>query len=432
MNLAGTSLLNGIAVLTKVGTMLVLNKVLAVHVGPAGYGVIGQFQNVVTIASTLASGALGNGVVKYTAEHGGDLARQRRVWHTASTLGLSGAAFLAVVLVVAREPVAAWSLGDAGLHGVVIALALALSPMVLNGLLLAILNGRKEVRAHVTATIVGSLVTAVAAVTLVVAHGLVGALFALATSQAVSLLATAWLFRRTLRLGWRDVLGALDRPTARRLGAFALMGLTAAVAAPVGQLLIRDGMAARFGWDDAGLWQALWKISELHLLLLTSTLSLYFLPRFSEIRDGALLRREVLAGYRFVLPLVLASSALIWWQSERIVRLLLTGEFLPLVDAMGLQLLGDVLKIGSWVMAFTMISHAQTRTFIVTEIAFTVLLVVAMLGLASRYGLVGAAAGYAATYAVYWVVMARVFRRLTARLDAESATPSGAAVRAPL
>ena len=47
MTLLKTSALNGIAVLTRVGTALLLNKILAVHVGPAGYAVIGQFQSLV-------------------------------------------------------------------------------------------------------------------------------------------------------------------------------------------------------------------------------------------------------------------------------------------------------------------------------------------------------------------------------------------------
>ena len=37
----------------KLGTVLVLNKVLAVWVGPSGYAVIGQFQSVVAMVALL-------------------------------------------------------------------------------------------------------------------------------------------------------------------------------------------------------------------------------------------------------------------------------------------------------------------------------------------------------------------------------------------
>ena len=68
MTLLGTSFFSALAVLTKLATSLYLNKILAVYVGPAGYGVIGQFQSLVSMVTTFASGAVNTGVTKYTAE----------------------------------------------------------------------------------------------------------------------------------------------------------------------------------------------------------------------------------------------------------------------------------------------------------------------------------------------------------------------------
>jgi PST family polysaccharide transporter len=412
MTLLRTSLLSALAVLTKLGTSLFLNKVLAIFVGPAGYGVIGQFQSLVSVATTLASGAVNTGVVKYTAEYADDKPRQRTVWATAGTLGLLGALVAGAVLVVLRQPLSRWLLGGEEHAHVLVWLAVALPLVVLNGLMLAILNGRKAVRALVAANIGGSVLGAVVAGALVATRGLEGALVALASSQAIACGVTAWLFRRACAERWRDLAGRLDRRVVRSLGGYAVMALTSAVAAPLGQMLIRDQLAAHAGWELAGLWQAMSKVSETHLMLLTSTLSIYFLPRYAEIRDGPALRQEVAKGYAFVLPVVLASALLLYAFRERLVALLLTRDFLPLADALGLQLVGDVLKIGSWLLAFTMVSHARTRAFVVTEVLFTAVMVGATVGLAERWGLRGAAAAYALTYATYWATMAGLFQRL--------------------
>ncbi|BBI60616.1 hypothetical protein HSBAA_19220 [Vreelandella sulfidaeris] len=69
MTLIKTSLLNGIAVVIKMLTLLGLNKILAIYVGPTGYAAIGNFQNAVQMITTFASGAINTGVVKYTAEY---------------------------------------------------------------------------------------------------------------------------------------------------------------------------------------------------------------------------------------------------------------------------------------------------------------------------------------------------------------------------
>ena len=90
MTLIKTSLLNAIAVVIKMLTILGINKILAVYVGPTGYAALGQFQNAVQMITTFGSGAINTGVTKYTAEYFEDEAAQRKVWQTGGTIALVG------------------------------------------------------------------------------------------------------------------------------------------------------------------------------------------------------------------------------------------------------------------------------------------------------------------------------------------------------
>jgi polysaccharide transporter, PST family len=416
MSLVRTSALNALSVATRILTAVLLNKVVAVYVGPAGYGVIGQFQNLVGIVSTLASGGVNTGVTRYTAEYSGQAERQRSVWRTASSLGLIGAGSCALVLVLARQPLASWALGNADYADVPVWLAASLVFLVMNGLMLAILTGCKAVRSLVFANIAGSLISASLAATLVSTRGLHGALVAIATSQAIACGVTWLVFSKARVAAVCDLFGRIEPGMVKRLGAYALMALTSALAIPLAQLFIRDQIALDLGWAGAGLWQALWKISELHLMLLTTTLSVYLLPRFAEIQNGDELVRELRASYRFVLPLSLATCLAIYALRTPLVKGLLTAEFLPLVGVLGLQLVGDWLKINSWVMAYTMVSHSMTRIFILTEVCFALLLAFSTVLMARHFGLLGTAAAYALTYAAYWLAMTAVCRSLVSRL----------------
>jgi PST family polysaccharide transporter len=405
MNLVKTSLLNGLAVAIRLGTSVALNKVLAVYVGPAGFGVIGQFQSFVAMLGNFAGGAFNTGVTKYTAEYHDDNPRQQAVWRTAATMGLLGSACLAVPVLVFRESIAVALLADASLASVFGWLSLSLLLMAMNGLMMAILNGRKAVSAYVAANVVGGLFSAGVAMTAVVHWGLYGALLSTALSQPIACGITAWFFQRALPIPWRSFVGRVDSRVAQSLGGYALMTATSAIVVPFSQIAIRDGLVRMHGWEMAGLWQAMWRISETHLMLLTTTLSLYFLPRFSEIREGDALRAEVRRCYQYVLPIVLTSAAAIFVFRELLIATLLSRKFLPMSDALAWNLLGDILKIASWITAFTMISHARTSLFVASEIAASLLLVGSVLALAGPFGLIGAAMGYGVTYAIYWIVM---------------------------
>lgn len=418
MTLIKTSFLNAIAVLVRVGTGLMLNKVLAVYVGPTGYAIIGQFQSLVAMIMGISSGAIGTGVTKYTAEYHDRPELQRTVWRTAAAMALVGSAAGAALLLLARESLAVWLLADAVYAQAFVWLALSLTLMVANGLMLAIMNGKKVISAFILANIAGSVIGAGVSLGLVVSHGLYGALVALGFGQATACLVTVWLFRKACSIRWRDLLGRFDPATARRLSVFALMVVVSALVVPSSQILIRDQLGAILGLHTTGLWQAMWRISDLHLMLITSTLTVYFLPRFSELPAGPALRREVLRAYRFVIPVVIATSITIYLFRDLMVRSLLTHEFMPLADVLGWQLFGDAIKICSWVSAYTMISHARLRTFIVTEVIFSSILIATTIVGAHADGLRGTAIGYSITYFIYCVTTVVILVKMTSTVDA--------------
>lgn len=69
MNFLKTSLLSAISTFIKLASNLVINKVIAIYIGPAGIALIGQFQNFLTVVTTLGNGAINAGVTKYVAEY---------------------------------------------------------------------------------------------------------------------------------------------------------------------------------------------------------------------------------------------------------------------------------------------------------------------------------------------------------------------------
>lgn len=411
MTLFKTSAWNAIAVVLRVLTALGLNKILALYVGPSGYAVIGQFQNFISMLTTFASGAINTGVTKYTAEYHADEAQQHRLWRTAGTIAACGCVVASFLIITLRHRLAFWLLNDDTFSSIFLWLGLSLGLYVLNALLLAILNGKKDIRRYVMASIAGSIVGILVTGGLAAAWGLYGALVALAVNQSIVALVTLSLcYRATwFRIGY--LWGRIDHAKTRNLAKYAMMALTTAAVVPVSQILIRNHLIQEFGWESAGHWQAMTKISELYLLLLTSTLSLYYLPRLSEIRAADELKAEIIKGYRFILPMAVAGALSLNILRDFITVTLFATSFAPMKDLFPWQLSGDVLKIGSWLLAFVMLAHSMTRAYIITEILFSALQVLLVITATSIYGLRGAPMAYCLCYALYWITMFGVITR---------------------
>jgi len=406
MTLIKTSLLNGIAVFIKMLTLLGINKILAIYVGPAGYAALGQFQNAVQMITTFASGAINTGVTKYTAEYYEDEARQCLVWRTAGTIALVGSLVTAVIIALFNRPLAAWFLQDASYGGVFLWFASTLVLFTFNTLLLAILNGKKEISRYVLANIAGSIFALVVTTIMVIRFGLYGAFVALAVYQSISFFVTLLLCYKAPWFKVSHLFGGIDKQTALNLGKYSAMALTSAACVPVSHILVRNHLGQTLGWEAAGYWEAIWRLSAAYLMVVTTTLSVYYLPRLSELKEPSEIIKEILQGYKIILPVAALSGLLIYLLRDFIIRVLFSAEFAPMEQLFAWQMVGDTLKIGSWILAYLMLGKAMMKLFILSEIMFAGIFYLLTVFLISHMGLEGVALAHSVNYMIYWLVMA--------------------------
>lgn len=397
-------------------TLLGINKILAVYIGPAGYAALGQFQNAVQMITTFASGAINTGVTKYTAEYYEDEARQHNVWRTAGTIALVGSLVTAVLISLFNRPLAAWFLKNEDYGSVFLWFAATLLLFTFNTLLLAILNGKKEIGRYVLANIASSVFALIVTGVMATKFGLYGALVALAIYQSITFFITFLLCYNAPWFKIKYLFGGIEKQAAFNLGKYAAMALTSAVCVPISHILVRDHLGENFGWDAAGYWEAMWRLSAAYLMLITTTLGVYYLPRLSELKNSHDIKIEIIQGYKIILPVAVLSSLIIYLLRDYIIEVLFTKEFAPMRVLFGWQMLGDSLKIGSWILAYLMVGKAMFKIFIFSEIVFASGFVVLTWELTYLIGLEGVAVAHAVNYFIYWIFMAFVIKR---KLNAE-------------
>jgi PST family polysaccharide transporter len=392
MSLVKTSLLNGIAVAVKIGVAIILNKIIAVNIGPAGYAVIGQFQSTIAVVTSLSGGLMAPGITKGTAEHFDNEARQFLLWQTAVKISVIAVLIMSVTILLASHWLAVNILHRLDMSSVFVGL-------------LAVVNGKKEIGIYVAANICGSCLSLTIVGLLTYLWGLYGALMAIAVSPSILLLSTGVLIRRRMWFKLTAFWGKVDPTIFRELSGFGLMGLTSALSAPLAYFFIRNFLVESIGLSAAGYWQASWKISEIYLMLVTTSLSTYYLPRLAEIKTAEALKKEICKVYVFILPIAMSAALLMYLLRDYMIGSLFSENFGPMRDLFSWQLTGDVIKIGSWILSFVMLGRSMVKLFILTELVFSVSFYFMTLELVSRYGLVGVSMAYAFNYGIYWVAM---------------------------
>jgi O-antigen/teichoic acid export membrane protein len=177
-----------------------------------------------------------------------------------------------------------------------------------------------------------------------------------------------------------------------------------AISLPLVQILVRDQLARHSGMASVGLLQGVMRISDMYVGLATNVLAMYYLPRFSEIRQAHELRRELGRAIMLIVPCVGGVSLGLYLLRDLIIHIVLTPQFLPMRDLFGWQMSGNVLKIVAWLLGALLTAKAHPLALAVFE-ALTYVFWWGVAGqLVELHGAVGATQAYAITYAAYTLV----------------------------
>lgn len=408
MTLIKTSVLTAISTVVKMIAGFAINKVIAVYAGPSGLAFIGQLQNFISISTTLSNGAINNGVVKYTAEYKTD-EEKKKLFSTALKISVSSALFIAILIAIFAPYISAKIFNTNAYVNIIYTFAITVIFYSLNSLLLSILNGQKEITKYVSVNIANSLFSLLLVTVLTILFNLQGALYALVLNQSIVFFVTLFFLMKTTWFSKDFFNHTFDKNEVKKLSHFSFMAITSVLSVMGSVLFIRNYIGTHLSWEEAGFWQGIMYISDAYLLVITMTLSVYYLPRLSEIQETSLLKQEIFNGYKIILPVVIVLASLIFMLKVFIIHILFTENFLPMTELFLWQLIGDVIKIAAWLIAYLMLAKAKSKIFISTEILFSLMYVLFSVYFINTYGLVGVTYAFALNYLIYFIVLSYLF-----------------------
>lgn len=415
MKLVKTTFFTSIITFVRIGSGFVSSKIVAMITGPSGVAIIGAFGNFIAIVLIFANGAINTGVVKYTAEYDGDSVRLTSLFSTSLKISIFCSAITGLLLIVLAPYWAIWLLTNTLYTNVIRVLGITIILYSLNTLLISILNGKGQIKSYTVVNAAGSIIGLIMTVVLVYFYKVQGALYSLVLTPSIVFFVTASLIVKTPWFRWDFFKEAFNKTIGTQLSRFSLMAVVSAVTVPVAEIVLRNIVIAKVSINSAGYWQGMMKVSDGYLLLITTSLSTYYLPKLSSLKTDGDLRKEIYSGYKIIIPAVLISCCAIFFLRFLIIRVLYTSDFLPMESLFIWQLVGDFLKICAWVLSYLMLAKAMTKVFILTEVIFNVSYVILGYVFLNVFHLQGVTIAFAVNYLIYLITMVFVFRKLLFR-----------------
>ena len=373
---------------------------LSLRGGPELVAFWAQLGSLIELVAGVALAGVGTGISVLVAQAGRP-ERQRDLLRESLRLGLAVSA--PVMLVVAAGSLA-FPEKLAGLSHSLVALAAAVGcaaviPGMLNGYWLG-----QQRRDLMLALAIGSAAVQLAAA---IAAPQPHVLAAVALAQALPALAALFVF------GPGPAEAPPERGRDRRLlRRYILPGLVIGALTPLATVAVRGIVSLEMSWHEAGLLQALWRVSDWVASVAAGVMAVYFLPRLAAAHRTPQFAAELKrAALTTILPAAVALSALAVFQ--RPVFELLYDESFRMSDAtVALFFAGTLARIASWLPLYALYAMRRTRALVIGEFLSMPLFAV-LLAAHPQLTLEAAGALWLASYLAYGLFNLWAVRRVS-------------------
>lgn len=412
--LVNTSVFTGISTVIKLITAFLTAKIISIYLGPDGLGILGQLNSFVAIIMVLSTGAVTNGVIKYLSEFNENKAAKMKIIKAAVLITGFCSVIISLVVILFSH---FWSKilfkENAEQYNLIIVIfGFTVFFYASFALFTAILNGLKYFKEFNYLGIITSLVGLFFSVLLIINWGVFGALLAAVTYQSIVFIFIFIFKNRIPELSYNEFKSAKPQSDDyKNLFKFSIMTLVSSILLPLSQIIIRNFITNQSNGVNMGFYEAINRLSNIYLTLVTTTLSVYYLPKLSGLSDENLLKKEIINGYKFILPITTLILFSVYFVRNFIIEIAFSDSFSAMESFFIPQLIGDFFKIASWLLAFQMIAKAMVKMYIITEVVFSVLIVVLTHFLLNLYGGIGAIYAYMINYLVYFVTMLIIFNK---------------------
>jgi len=388
------------------------NKVIALLLNPSGMGILGVYQSITNLTSTVSGmGINESGARQVALSFGtGDQLTISRTFLSLRRIAFFTGICGAVLLLFSSKWVSLLTFSNSG-HALDLALlSVTLFFGAVSGGQLALIQGTRQIKNLAKINVLGPLWGTILSLPIIFFLGMKGIVSYLIIMSATNLVASWWYSKKIKiiapKINWRKSL--FDAKPLLTLGTAFMFGNLLNVGV---QYLLRVLVIRYIGLDAAGEYQASAILSTVYVSILFKAMATDFYPRLSAVSYNdqeckLLVNKQIETGLLLAVPGVLATLTF----APQVIVLFYSSKFMLAVDVLKWQILGVFLQVVTWPIGYMLRAKGDGRVFFATELfGNCVHLTLAWLGI-KYFDLPGIGMAYFAMNIAYFILIYRIVR----------------------
>ena len=409
--------LNAISVMIQFVLGIFSVRIVSEYLGASGMAFTGNFRSFTTLFKSISVLGLKEGLIKLFLEKTDQEEDRKSIVATFSVFFTLIALVLASVILLFSESFSKY-LFQADSYSVYLQyFALLLPFFVLQTLLITLFNAEQAFRKIVIIQVITNILLFITSLYFIYQDRLEGAFFAIAIADFISFVVTVFFVRNQYGFSFKLKTIYLKTIYLKTIYKFIIMALISAIVIPLTAILIRNHIIANSSSFDAGIWEAINRISGFYMMFFSAGLSLYYLPKLSSITTDKEFKQELTYYFKILVPIFIGVLLLVYLFKKIIISIALTVEFQPVSDLLFWQLIGDLFRVMTLAFGFQILVKAMVLKYIIIEIIYNGLFILLSFFLFEEHQVEGVLQAYVIANIVIFFIILFMFRNLFFKLQ---------------
>jgi polysaccharide transporter, PST family len=399
--------LNAFSVLVQFVLGVFSVRIISEFLGPNGMALTGNFRSFTSLFKSISTLGLKEGLIKLFLENSESKKEKNNVISSFLVFFLLLSFFLAFLILFFAEDFSLYLF-----HKVLFAIylqyfAILLPFFVLQTLLVTIFNANQEFKKIISIQIVTNILLFISSFYFIYIQNLKGAFFAIAIADFISFVITLLFVRERFVFSFKFYSNYL-----KNISNFIGMALVSAIIIPVTAILVRNYIIVHSGLYNAGIWEAITRISGFYMMFFSAGLSLYYLPKLSALKTNDEFKVELKYYFKILVPVFIGVIILVFLLKDIIISIALTSEFKPVSELLIWQLLGDLFRVMTLAFGFQILVKTMVIKYILVEVIYNGLFLALSFFQFDSLQLKGVMQAYVIANALTFLVVLFMFRKL--------------------
>lgn len=403
--------MNSLSVIVNFILGIVSIKVISIYLGTPGMALTGSFRNFTALFKSLSTNGFSQSLIKLFVENKENKKEVSVIVSTFFWLYLFLAVFFGIFIFLFSRELSSFVLLDIKYSLYVKIFGLILPFFALQSFLTSLFNGLLWFKKIIFIQIVSSILVFVTTVLLIYHQRIEGALIAIAFADFILFLIVFLVAYQNKRLLQFDLERVVSKKYLKVILNFSLMALLSGIIVPLNLILIRNLIINAHSIQQAGLWDAVNRISGFYMLFFTTGFSFYYIPKLSSIQTQSAFKIELKNYFKTVIPIFLFLVIVFFFFKSIIIEIALTQEFQEVKTLIFWQLGGDFFKLLTLAFGYQILVKTMMKAYFTVELFFNITFFTFSFFLVNNFSAIGVVKAYLIANFLNFLLVIFLFRK---------------------